>query len=63
MRTQNSAKWNSVLSLGVQLDALEPNTSGYLVLDNSPLFGDHSAYQLQLLLHVLINAGNQTLDV
>lgn len=63
MRTQNSAKWNSILSLGVQLDALGPNTSGYLVLDNSPLLGEHSAYQLQLLLHVLINAGNQTLDV
>lgn len=39
---------------------LGPRTSGYLMLDNNPLLGEHSAYQLQLLLHMLINAGNQT---
>lgn len=37
---------------------LGPNTSGYLVLDNSSLLGEHSAYQLHLQLHMLINAGN-----
>lgn len=39
---------------------LGPNTKGYLVLDNSALLGEHSVYQLQLLLHMLINAGKET---
>ena len=49
--------------LSVQLDTLGPNVSEYSVLDNSPLLGEQSAYQLQPLLHVLTNTVNQTSDV
>lgn len=47
----------------LSVDTLGPHISEYSVLDNSPLLGEQRAYQLQLLLHVLINTVNQTSDV